>query len=242
MQMPTSSESPIPHVPTALRLELLALLSMDPGQETTMTYREFLEWATEDTLAEWVNGRVVMTSPASARHQKLAAFLYDVLSAHVDTHNLGTVFIAPFQMKLPHSGREPDVLFLAKEHLARLRATYLEGPADLTIEVVSPESKGRDRGDKFYEYQEAGVPEYWLIDPATEHAEFYQLDAAGTYQLVPPGEDGIYRSRILPDLWLRVAWLWQDPLLSLTRTMLAIDGDAYARRLLADLRDEGYAP
>ena len=37
-----------------------------------MTYQEFLNWADEDTLAEWVNGKVIMTSPASLRHQLIA--------------------------------------------------------------------------------------------------------------------------------------------------------------------------
>ena len=68
-------------------------------------------------------------------------------------------------MKLPHSAREPDVLFLAKEHLGRLRDSHIEGPADLVVEIVSKESRGRDRGEKFYEYGEGGVPEYWLLDP-----------------------------------------------------------------------------
>src|SRR5579885_2852003 len=103
----------------------------------TMSYDEFLDWADEDTLAEWVNGRVVMTSPASARHQYLVIFLSTVLSTYVGMHDLGTILTRPFQMKLARSGREPDVLFVAKEHLARLQRTLLQGPADLVIEIIS---------------------------------------------------------------------------------------------------------
>ena len=90
---------------------------------------------------------------------------------------MGVVRFAPFQMKtgpnLP--GREPDLLFIAQEHLDRLKGTYLEGPADLVVEIVSPDSGARDRGEKFYEYERGGVPEYWLLDYARRQAEFYQL-------------------------------------------------------------------
>jgi Uma2 family endonuclease len=209
-------EQPVWTIPADLRLRLLAALSA-PDQPPRLTFEEFLEWTDEDTYAEWVNGEIVMPSPANTRHQSIVTLLSTVLSMFVGRFELGQIYSAPYQMKLAHSSREPDVLFLGKDHLgkdhlARLKETYLHGPADLVVEVISPESIGRDRGDKFYEYQEAGIPEYWLIDPLTERAEFYQLDAAGRYQLISPGSDGAYQSKALPGLWLRIDWLWQDPL------------------------------
>ena len=204
-----------------------------------MTYEEFLVWADEDTLAEWVDGAVIMASPASRRHQDIVKFLLITMSLYADVHTLGAVMEPPFQMKLAESGREPDVLFVAKEHLGRLHETYLDGPADLAVEVVSPESAGRDRGDKFYEYRAAGIPEYWLIDPQLEQAEFYQLDAEGRYQTVTLDADGIYHSRALPGFWLRVAWLWQDPPPDVVRTLLEIAPEAYGRYLREQLRQAG---
>ncbi|MEA3345776.1 MAG: Uma2 family endonuclease [Chloroflexota bacterium] len=197
-----------------LRRRLAELLaSVQPeSRRRRMSYEEFLDWANEDTLAEWVDGEVVMYSPASRRHQGIADFLTSVIRSFVEQHNLGVVLSAPFQMKLEHSGREPDLLFIANENLDRLRETHLEGPANLAVEIVSPESAGRDRGEKFYEYEAGGVSEYWLIDPQTERAEFYQLTTGGRYQRASPDTEGIYRSAVLPGFWLRVEWLWQDPL------------------------------
>ena len=226
-------------VPARLRLELLALLSADPTQTATMTYEEFLQWADEDTLAEWVDGTVVMTTPASARHQYLAAFLQNILAPYTSVHDLGTVLLAPFQMKLPHSAREPDVLFLAKEHLGRLRESHIEGPADLVVEIVSKESRSRDRGEKFYEYGEGGVPEYWLLDPQLEQAEFYQLDAQGRYQVVAPDDHGIYHAKVVAGFWLRVAWLWRQPLPDPVQVLLEIDRDAYMRYLHNRMQQAG---
>lgn len=201
-----------------------------------MTYDEFLDWADEDTLAEWVDGRVVMTSPASARHQYLVIFLSTVLSTYVTMRDLGTVLTGPFQMKMARSGREPDVLFVAKEHLARLQPTFLHGRADLVVEIVSDESVARDRGAKFEEYREAGIPEYWLLDPRVEQAEFYHLDERGRYQLAPLDAEGVYRAHTIPGLWLRVDWLWQQPLPSPTKVLLDVDRAAYTSYFHEQLR------
>jgi Uma2 family endonuclease len=175
-----------------------------------MTYEEFLNWCDEDTLAEWVDGEIIMVLPASVHHQRLADFLVKCLGIYVEQRDLGVVLSAPFQMKLEH-GREPDLLFIAKEHLDRLRDNYLDGPADLVVEIVSPESAARDRGEKFYEYEAGGVGEYWLIDPLRQRAEFYQLEE-GRYTLVQPDAGGVYHSAVVRGFWLRVTWLWQDPL------------------------------
>ena len=194
-----------------LRRQMLDVL-LSPAQPARVGYEEFLAWADEDNLAEWVDGEVIMTSPASVSHQDLAGFLGSVLRTFVEQRDLGVTLVAPFQMKLEGSGREPDLIFLARDHLDRLRTTYLAGPADLAVEIISPESVGRDRGEKFYEYEQAGIPEYWLLDPQARRAEFYQLDPAGVYQLIAPGQEGIYRSAVVPGFWLRVSWLWQQPL------------------------------
>jgi hypothetical protein len=129
-----------------------------PAPSGKMTYEEFLGWADEDTRAEWVNGKVVILSPASLRHQQLATFLATSMNFFVDAHQLGVVLTPPFQMKTGHDlpGREPDIMFVAREHLDRFRDTYLDGPADLVVEIISRDSRARDRGDKFYEYEQGG--------------------------------------------------------------------------------------
>ncbi len=199
------------HAP-ASRKKLTHLLS-DTGlssEPLKMSYEDFLEWADEDTLAEWVDGEVIMSRPASLPHQEIVGFLSNALQLFVRSRNLGVVLSAPFQMKMEH-GREPDVIFIANAHLGRLKHTYLDGPGDLVVEVISPESIGRDRGEKFFEYERGGVPEYWLIDPLTQRAEFYQLQS-GRYVLISPDTSGCYHSAILSDFWLRIDWLWQHPL------------------------------
>lgn len=180
-------------------------------EEFLARYDEFA--ATEAGGAEWVDGEVIQMSPASDRHQDLVGFLTTLLRIFVEMKDLGAVRFAPFQMKLASrpAGREPDIIFVARENLHRLKPTYLDGAADVAIEVISPESQARDRGDKFYEYEKGGVREYWLIDSSRKQAEFYRLDGTGIYQPVQV-EGGVFRSHALEGFYLRVGWLWQEPL------------------------------
>ncbi len=207
-----------------------------------MTYEEFLDWADEDTLAEWVDGEVIMTSPASRRHQEIALFLTQLMSSFVEHRGLGKVLPPPFQMKLPDSGREPDLIFIAAEHLYRLRENRLEGPGDVVVEIVSPESEERDREVKLREYEEAGVPEYWIVDPLRRSFEAYVLDEEGEYRLVFHGEEGEYCSQHLPGFWLRVEWLWQQPPPSVLDVLLEVGGDEFAGLLIERLRERGFLP
>jgi Uma2 family endonuclease len=185
-----------------------------------MSYEAFLEWADEDTRAEWANGEVIIHMPPKDIHQVTLGFLYRLLGLFVDLYSLGQIRLAPFEVKLKPTGssREPDIFFVATPNLARLTADRLVGPADLIIEIVSKESVQRDREDKFKEYAEAEVPEYWIIDPRSgkQRADFYRLNEKGGYQLFATEDDERVESYVLPGFWLRPAWLWQadtlDPL------------------------------
>jgi Uma2 family endonuclease len=177
---------------------------------TKLTFEEFLAWADENTCAEWVEGEVVMMSPASIRHQEIGSFLEGVLRVFVEHHGLGTLIRAPFVMKSSEGrGREPDLLFVCRDRAHLIRPAFLDGPADLVIEILSPESIGRDRGEKFVEYEAAGIREYWLIDPERQRAEFCELHD-GRYRIMDAGAER-YLSKVLPGLTLRLEWLWRTP-------------------------------
>ena len=83
----------------------------------TLSFEDFLENAPETSLAEWVNGNMVLMDPPSAHHQDISGFLISILRFYIEAHDLGKLRSAPFQMKLASSGREPDLLFLKKTNL-----------------------------------------------------------------------------------------------------------------------------
>jgi Uma2 family endonuclease len=176
-----------------------------------MSYEEYLAWAGEDVHADWVNGEVIVQMPPKPRHQQVVAFLLQLLGLFIQLFQAGRLLPAPLEMRATPDGpaREPDLLFVAREHLDRLTETRLSGPADLVVEVVSDDSVARDRADKFYEYQLAGVKEYWIIDPRPgyERVDFYVLDDKGRYTPVPVDADGRYHSTVLTGFWFQVDWV-----------------------------------
>ena len=180
-------------------------------QQLRMSYEEYLAWADEDIHAEWVNGEVIVPMPPKIQHQRVVRFLLQLLSLFTQLCRSGEVLVAPTEMRAVPDGpaREPDLLFIAQEHLERCTETRVSGPADLIVEVVSDDSVSQDRSDKFYEYQAAGVREYWIIDPRPgyERADFYVLDTRGRYQPVPIAPDGRYHSTVLAGFWFEVEWV-----------------------------------
>ena len=76
------------------------------------------------------------------------------------------------------------------------------------------------------------MPEYWLIDPQLEWVEFYYLEEE-RYRLAFSGKEGEYHALTLPDFWLRVEWLWQEPLPDTETTTWEILGHESVLRRLA---------
>jgi Uma2 family endonuclease len=124
-------------------------------------------------------------APIGDVHQDLGRWLIALFACYVDLHELGAVRYEPFQMKTGPDlhGRAPDILFVAKKNLSRMKKNHLEGPADLVIEIIGPGSGAIDCGDKYYEYEKGGVKEYWLLDPRRRQAEFYKRGRDGIFRL-----------------------------------------------------------
>ncbi len=185
-----------------------------PKRAERISYEEFLR-LTDGTHAEWVDGEVIEGVAISRTHDSAHNFLHLVFAAFVGETALGEVHRDPFQMKtgpnLP--GRAPDLIFIANEHLDRLHENYLEGPADLAVEIVSPGNASTDYVDRYREYESGGVSEYWIVDPVNQTADFFVLHE-GRYARVLADAAGVYRSATVPGFWIRVSWLWERPPLS----------------------------
>lgn len=198
-------------------------------QRLKMSYEEYLNLPSDAQKIEWSNGEAIVYIPASDRHQDMIGFLYALLRTFVELFGLGFVRQAPFEVKLWENGpsREPDLFFLSHTNPATITSTLITGAPDLVIELISRGSVTIDRVDKFREYEQAGVKEYWLIDarPRRHHVEFFVQDSEIGYIPVEPDENNIYRSTILPHFWLNADWLLQQPFieLALAEIMLTID-------------------
>jgi Uma2 family endonuclease len=187
-----------------------------------LSEEEFLAWCDEDVKAEWVDGQVIVMSPANAQHVNLTAFLISLIRIWVEDRDLGAVLGPELMTRLsPRSRRVPDLMFVAKDRLHNLRHAHLEGPPDLAIEIVSPDSVVRDWRDKYLDYQSAGLREYWVIDPANQRIEAYRL-VDGAYQEIVP-DHGHVDSCVLAGFYLRDEWLWRAELPKVRDTLKEIE-------------------
>jgi Uma2 family endonuclease len=184
-------------------------------QETMpyITVDEFLSRYAEQR-AEWVDGEVIVLAN-NVRHNAILEFLIKLFGLVLDFNPIGVLIVAGVPMRLGEGKpiREPDLMIMLNEHKDRVKETYIDGQADIVVEIVSPESVARDYGDKFLEYETAGIPEYWLFDPDREQVFLYALEErAGKFVYIrqPEDEHGRAFSRLLPGAYLEARWMRDD--------------------------------
>jgi Uma2 family endonuclease len=188
----------------------------EAAEHRKMSYEEYLEFASDSQIMEWVEGEVIIYMPPLQKHQNISRFLGILLDLFVHFFDLGDIIFAPFEVKLWPDGpsREPDIIFITNENLDILTDKRVEGSPDLLIEITSPSSITEDRIRKFTEYQKAGVREYWVIDPRPyqQQADFYLLGEDKQYHPAPVDQDGRYHSTAIPGFWFKLDWLWSEEL------------------------------
>jgi len=153
-------------------LERLHEAQGEPAWEIAHLFPAQGEWTVEDYLTldtnhfiEYADGYVDVLPMPSFRHQQLVFLLQRILWNFVSERGLGEVLAAPLPVELwPKKFREPDIIFIAATKVPPETATHLRN-VDLVMEVVSPDNPDRDYKTKRKEYAQAGIPEYWIVDP-----------------------------------------------------------------------------
>jgi Uma2 family endonuclease len=178
---------------------------------TDVSFEDYLEHHAEHHR-EWMQGVVVKTVAIIERHDELYSFLRKMLEAYFAFNPIADVRGEPFVMKLPTRGREPDLMVIMKDNPHPRRKTYLDGPADIVIEIVSPGSERTDMGDKFVEYEQGGVGEYWIFDPIRQYVIFNRRNQEGLFILQELDADENYTTPLLPGFKLHMPTLWKKKL------------------------------
>jgi Uma2 family endonuclease len=177
---------------------------------TGVSFEEYLERYAADHC-EWVGGTVIKMSPIHDFHDVIVRYLAILFETYFELRPIGLIRQDPFLMRLPaiNVSREPDIQVILSSNPHELTPTYMNGPADICIEVVSPESVSRDHGEKLSEYEKGGVGEYWIMDYLHRECRFFRLNAEGQYVRISEDVDGNYTTPLLPGLVLHVLTLWQ---------------------------------
>lgn len=189
---------------TATLLHALAEILPAQGRWTEADYL----WLTSHTnrLIELEHGYLEVLPMPTEHHQQLVLALYRLIYAFLVAQGVGGVLlVAPLRLRLgPNHYREPDLLYLRDEHDPRRQNDSWQG-ADLVIEVVSPGNAHLDRTTKRREYAQAGIPEYWLVEPQQSTIQVLTLQQ-GEYTEHGRFTPGMQvTSRLLPGLALPVA-------------------------------------
>lgn len=133
-------------------------------QITTLEQYEALP---EDIRAEVFDGQIYYMSSSSQDHQTISTELTTILNLYIrNSKGNCKVFHAPFDVKLsdmPLTVVQPDLMIICDK--GKLDGKRCNGAPDFIIEIVSPSNPADDYIRKLYYYKNAGVREYWIIDP-----------------------------------------------------------------------------
>ena len=178
------------------------------------TYDDYLRLPDDGRRYEIIKGVLYMVNAPSFEHQFAVAQLLKKMGLHADEHNLGVVLTAPFEVHLSETTRpvQPDVLFIRAGNHPLPDAPFFEGAPDLVVEVLSPATTRTDRFIKFNAYEEAGIPEYWIVNPKTRSVEVFTLSEGGEYALKGEYTAGeTIESEVLSGLKIPAATLFAPP-------------------------------
>jgi Uma2 family endonuclease len=175
------------------------------------TYEDYLRLPDDGRRYEVIRG-VLYVSPAPGYdHQYVVIQLVLTMGRFVIENGLGVVLGAPFDILLSRIATpvEPDFLFIRKGREPRSGDRNYHGAPELVVEILSPSNRRYDQKIKLEAYQEAGIPEYWLVDPMARTVVVYGIGGNGRYAEFDRGGEGdTVRSRVLEGFSLRVSDLF----------------------------------
>lgn len=180
----------------------LTVATSIPPTQGEWTYQDYLNLPDDGRRYEIIEGALYVANAPDFDHQFTVSEIQRQLANFVLEHQLGQVIPAPFEVHLSPVSRpvQPDVFFVRPERRLARGAKFFAGAPDLVVEVISPSSIRTDRNIKFTAYEQAGVAEYWIVEPKYGFVEVYTL-SAGEYALVGQFDhDDVVQSKLLPEL------------------------------------------
>ncbi len=154
----------------------------------TYSYADYLKWRFEESV-ELIKGKVVRMPPSpSASHQRVSFNLTIEFGNYLKGRSC-KAFAAPFDVRLIKREDDAQVKTVVQPDLciicdtAKIDEKGCHGAPDLIIEILSPSTSKKDVKDKYDLYQEAGVREYWVVDPTDKLVDVFILKE-GKYALV----------------------------------------------------------
>ena len=185
----------------------------------TYTYADYLLWRFKEQV-ELLRGKLFKMSPAPREiHQRvLNEINFELMSFF--RNKTCRVYPAPFDVRIPAKGVkgttdnqiytivQPDLCVVCD--LEKIDGRGCVGAPDLVVEILSPSNSRKDLKDKYEIYQEAGVPEYWIVD-ADDKAIYRYVLEGDTYIGLPPVSEGdVFHSRKFPEMEIDTKHIFKE--------------------------------
>ena len=184
-------------------------------EEEQKRRQAFYNFITPEMKAEFINGQIVMHSPATRSHSLFRKMLVKVLDTFVEMMQIGEVLDEKAMIELTKNSYEPDISFWGSEKSALFQENQLLFPApDFIVEILSKGTERNDRGIKMTDYAFHGVQEYWIIDPKQQTIEQYYLPLSNStvYALLHTYRKGeAIESRVITGFTIPVAAVFDSP-------------------------------
>lgn len=188
---------------------------------STLESRGYTLLGTGKTVADWeavgdtqcqvelIDGELWMSPPPAENHQYTQVRLCQLLLSHVDQYELGMVYTPVGVRVSPKMVLQPDLVFVAKSHPQYAGGWLsLSHPPELAVEIVSPTSRVRDWVDKTDEYSQAGVKNYWIVEPSERSITAFRL-VGSKFVEVPQASQDAFSAPPFPGLTFPVSKIFR---------------------------------
>ena len=175
-----------------------------------LTYEDYVCLPDDGKRYEILEGELEVTPAPVPRHQDVSRNMVRVLHGYVRCEGAGKVYHAPIDVVLDeHNIVQPDILFISTPRLHIIGERNIQGMPDLIVEILSPITQRRDRVLKLQMYARHGLMHYWLLDPAQQTLEAFDLDR-GTYRLTEAlVDEASFEPQLFPGLTIDLAEVWE---------------------------------
>ena len=179
-----------------------------------LTYADFVRFPDDGLRHELIDGEHYVTPSPNARHQTILASLHLLIGNWLETHPIGRVFFAPFDVVASNVDVvEPDLLYLSHARAESvLTPRHIRGVPELVVEIGSKGPRRRDETIKRQLYERSGVSEYWVVDPDLSTVRVYRRDEHGFARPIELSNErgDVLQTPLLPKLQLPLARIFRD--------------------------------
>ncbi len=185
----------------------------------TYSYADYLKW-TFDERIELIKGKIFSMSAPARQHQRISGKIFNRIYNFLGEDSPCHVYEAPFDVRLTplksntkedkiHTVVQPDICVICD--LAKLDDRGCIGSPDLIIEILSPGNSRKEMKEKYEIYEENGVKEYWLVEPAEKAIFVYVLNEKGKYIGLQPASQGdMIKSSVMQGFEASVTAIFKD--------------------------------